>query len=76
MRADEKLTAFVELESAIRLGGKFVLRVRAFVQTRRRLELGLGHEAFRAESRFLLSHAAGLYETVYEMISPPEVFGA
>ena len=27
------------------------------------------------ESRFLLSRAAGLYETVYEMISPPDVFG-
>ena len=28
------------------------------------------------EERFLLSRAAGLYETVYEMISPPpDVFG-
>ena len=27
------------------------------------------------EERFLLSRAAGLYETVYEMISVPEVFG-
>ena len=53
-----------------------MLRVRAFVQTRRRLELGLGHEAVPRGEPFLLSHAAGLYETVYEMISPPEVFGA
>jgi hypothetical protein len=28
-----------------------------------------------AESRFLLSRAAGLYEPVYEMTSAPEVFG-
>ena len=28
-----------------------------------------------AESRFLLSRVARLYETVYEMISPADVFG-
>jgi len=37
VRAEEKLTAFLELESAVRTCGKFVLTSwRRFLQTRRR----------------------------------------